>query len=120
MSRPARLDDPDEHYPYKRDHVRSLLAENPSFGPNGPDDNAVQVTDVLSERIADASGAYIDAQARVVEAPTDENRADYRAARDTLIAARQAHRANRVDEQGRPTMGIIGIRSGSVETFKGA
>lgn len=119
QARPPRLDDPEEHYPYRHEHARRLVAENGRFGPNGPDDQSVEVTDVLSAAIVDATAAYVAAQAAFVLSQTSEDRAAYRAARDTLTAARVAHRANRVDDQGRPTIGIIGIRSGAAETFKG-
>lgn len=120
MARPARLDDPLEHYPYKHQHARALVAENPRFGPNGPDDDAVETTDVLTPELVDLTAAYVKAQEVYVEQRTAGNLAAYRAARDELTEGRRRHRANRVDDQGRPTVGIIGIRAGDVATFKGA
>jgi hypothetical protein len=119
QSRPARLDDPDEHYPYKHEHVRRLVTENKRFGPNGPGDDSVETTDVLSPAIVEATAAYVAAQATFVASQSSEDRAAYRARRDELTAARRAHRVNRLDDQGRPVHAIIGIRSGVAETFKG-
>lgn len=119
QARPARLDDPDDHYPYKHEHARRLLDEGERFGPNGPDDRSVEITDVLTPTIVDATAAYVAAQEAFVASQTPEDRTAYRAARDALTAARREHRANRVDDQGRPVHGIIGIRSGVAETFKG-
>jgi hypothetical protein len=98
----ARLNDPDEHFPYKHDVVTELLGDpDAPMGPGvpegaeGADDDSRTVADYMSQGIADASAAYIDAQAAWLENPTDENAGDYRAARDELVAARLDHRLNR-------------------------
>jgi len=98
---PARLDDPGEHFPYKYDVVLALLAEQPPMGPGIPDrldgaaDTSREVTDYMSEGIAEASRDYIDAQAAWLADPTEQTRSGYEAARDRLVAARLDHRHNR-------------------------
>lgn len=97
----ARLDDPDEHFPYKHDVVTDLLDEQAPMGPgipgrvDGATDQSFTVDDYISRGIADASRDYIDAQAAWLGDPSDENRAAYEAARDRLVAARLDHRENR-------------------------
>lgn len=110
MATPDRLRDPDEHYPYKHEHVRELIAENPPAGPDGPDDDRVRVEDYISPEIADATRDYIDAQAAYLEDPGDATRAEYEQAKQGLQAARQAHRANRT--AGPTVVGIRARRSG--------
>lgn len=105
LTRRARLEDPDEHYPYKHDEVSALIEENPPAGPEGPDDDRVRVRDLISQPIADASRDYIAAQAAYLESPDEETKADYDAAAQTLVQARQAHRANRGEG-----MAVIGFR----------
>lgn len=91
-----RINDPDGHYPYKITAVLDLIEQNPPAGPSGPDDARAEVRDFTSVAIAEASAAYVNAQARYVENPADpEFKSIYQTARDTLIAARQRHRANR-------------------------
>jgi hypothetical protein len=102
----GRLVDPDEHYPYKHADVSALVEENPPAGPDGPDDDRVRIRDLMSQDIADASRDYIDAQAAYLRDPGDATRGAYHDARDRLITARQAHRANR--------------RSAAVIGFRGA
>lgn len=105
LLRQGRLNDPNEHFPYKHDEVSRLIAENPPAGPEGPDDDRVRVEDFITQDIADATRDYIDAQAAYLEDPGDATRADYHRARDELTAARQAHRVNR------PAPTIVGIRA---------
>jgi hypothetical protein len=99
-----RLNDPGEHYPYKHETVLNLIADNPAMGPDGPDDDRVRAEDFIDEAIADASKAYIDAQAAYLTDPG--TRDAYEQAKQDLVAARQAHRANRGDG---PT--VVGIRA---------
>lgn len=101
-----RLDDPDEHYPYKHAHVSALIEENPAHGPDGPDDDRVRVEDFISQRIADATRDYIDAQAAYLTDPGDGTRSDYEHAKQALAEARAEHRANR---PAGPT--IVGVRA---------
>jgi hypothetical protein len=97
----TRLDDPDEHFPYKRDAVRQLLDEDPPMGPgvpggqDGTQDRSRTVSDYITPDIADATADYIDAQAAYLADVSDENRQAYDAARDRLQAARLDHRQNR-------------------------
>lgn len=97
----ARLEDPDEHFPYKTAAVLGLIEEDPPMGPgmpgrvDGADDRSREVGDYITEDIALASEAYIDAQAAYLADPTDTNRQAYDAARDQLVAARLDHRQNR-------------------------
>lgn len=100
----ARLDDPDEHYPYKHEEVSALIAENPPAGPNGPEDDRLRIRDMISQPIADASRDYIDAQAAYLADPSEETKAAYDVARDVLVEARRRHRA---DREG---MAVIGFR----------
>lgn len=105
----ARLADPDEHFPYKHDHVRALVADNPPMGPDGPSDNRVTVADVMTVRIADASNAYIEAQAAYLTDPGPATKSALDAATDDLVAARRNHRRNRVDADGKPTGAILAV-----------
>lgn len=93
----ARLADPDEHYPYRHDHVSALIAENGPAGPEGPDDDRATVGDFINQDIADASKTYIEAQAEYLKAPTDVTDGIYRQATEALVAARQRHRRLRVN-----------------------
>jgi hypothetical protein len=104
----ARLRDPDEHFPYKADVVADLIEVNAPMGPGGPDDDRVKAEDVMSRRIAEASEAYIAAQAAHLDTPTDGSRSAYEAAKDDLVAARKTHRRNRVDAEGKPVGAVIG------------
>lgn len=100
-----RLNDPGEHFPYKHETVTALVAENPPMGPDGPDDDRLRAEDYISPAIADATKAYIDAQAAYLSDPGDGTRAAYHGARDQLQAARAAHRKHRI------TMNVVGIRA---------
>jgi hypothetical protein len=97
----ARLADPGEHFPYKRDVVTALLADNPPMGPgmpgrvDGAADRTREAADYMSEGIAAASDVYIAAQAAYLADPCDDNKAAYDTARDRLQAARLDHRASR-------------------------
>lgn len=90
-----RVNDPGEHFPYKRATVVALLEADAPAGPEGPDDKRARVSDYTSRRIADASDAYVRAQATVLQGGDEPALAAYRAARDDLVAARAEHRANR-------------------------
>lgn len=102
---PPDLHDPAGHFPYKADVARALVDENPPAGPDGPDDDRARVEDFLSHDIVDATDAYVTAQADWLR---DQGEATYevmRQAADDLVAARQAHRANRA------AMTVVGIRA---------
>lgn len=101
----TRLNNVDEHYPYKGDAARALLDENPPAGPAGANDARLTASDFISHPIIDASEAYVEAQAAHVANPGDvDAQAAYAAAAEELIAARQRHRANRT------SMAIIGFK----------
>lgn len=101
-----RLADPAEHFPYKHQAVLELVGENPPMGPSGPGDDQARAEDFMSRGIADASRNMIDAQAALLADPTEGNRGSYEQAKVALVAARQAHRANR------PAAGnVVGIRA---------
>jgi hypothetical protein len=108
----ARLADPNDHFPYKKADARAAIAADMSPDPRNKD---IDVTgeDVMSDRIADASAAYVDAQAAMLADPNPSNVAAYERARDELIAARREHRAGRVGPDGNPANGgaIIGTTS---------
>lgn len=97
----ARLADPEEHFPYKRQAVDDLLNRATPMGPGSPNgdpgdnDRSRTVADYITADIANATGEYVKAQAAYLEDPSDDNRAEYDAARDRLQAARLDHRANR-------------------------
>lgn len=92
MLRAGKLADPDEHFPYKHEQVSELIAENPPAGRRGPDDDSVRISDFISQDIADASKAYIDAQAAYLADPTRANRRRYEVEKELLVAARRTHR----------------------------
>jgi hypothetical protein len=100
-----RLNDPGEHYPYKHEQVTALLADNPPMGPDGPDDDRLRAEDYTSPDIADATKAYIEAQAAYLADPGDGTRAAYDGARDRLQAARAEHRKYRT------ALNVVGIRA---------
>lgn len=102
----ARLADPGEHYPYRHADVAALVEQNPPMGPEGPDDGRARAEDYMTQAVADASRDMIEAQAKVLGDPSESSREWYERAKETLVAARQAHRANR------PVAGnVIGIRA---------
>lgn len=107
MVRAERLNDPDEerHFNYPLAETLALLDEDPPAGPDGEDDDRVRISDYLSHDIAEATAAYAAAQADYLSDPGDGTKAAYTAARDALVAARQAHRANR------GSMNVVGIRA---------
>ncbi len=106
LLRAGRLADEGEHFPYKHDDVTALVEENPPMGPDGPDDDRLRAEDFMSQDIADASAAYIEAQRVYLEDPGDGTKAAYDAAKRVLADARAAHRVNRGDQ-----MNIVGIRA---------
>jgi hypothetical protein len=106
----VRLADPGEHFPYKHEHVLALIDENPPMGPDGPDDDRLRVEDFISREIADATNAYVEAQAAYLADAGDGTRAAYSAAKEALVAARRAHRVNR--PAGPVVVGIRARRSG--------
>ncbi len=98
----ARLNDPNEHFPYKYDEVLLLLDDGTLMGPGVPgqrdgddDDDSRTIHDYMSYGIAAATRDYIDAQAAWLTDPTADTTAVYEAARDRLVAARLDHRQNR-------------------------
>ena len=107
----ARLADPGEHYPYKASDVAALLKSNPPMGPDGAKDGAARAEDFMSQRIAEASAAYIEAQAAVVANPTPATRSAYEAAKDDLVAARRTHRRARVDADGNAVGAVVASTS---------
>lgn len=106
---PPELDDPDGHFPYKADEARALVEENPPAGPDGPDDDRVRVEDFLSAGIVAATDAYVQAQADHLRDPGEGTQELLDQAAQDLVAARQAHRANR---PAGPT--VVGIRASRV------
>jgi len=114
----ARLADPGEHFPYKIAVATQLLEDNPPMGPDGPDDDSVQAEDFMSQRIADASAAYIAAQAAFLKDPTAANTEAYRAATDDLVAARRTHRRSRVDADGKPVAAFVGITRAATPDYQ--
>ncbi len=98
LIRAGRLADPGEHFPYKREDVAALLAENPPAGPAGKGDDSKRVSDYTSKRIIAATGAYIAAQEAYLQDPGDVTLADYQEKADDLVAARRAHRRRRGGE----------------------
>jgi hypothetical protein len=101
-----RLNDPGEHFPYKHEVASALVADNPAMGPDGPDDDRARAEDFLSPDIVDRTAAYIAAQADYLRDPGDATSEMQAQAAAELVAARQAHRANRP-----ATPVVIGIRS---------
>jgi hypothetical protein len=99
----ARLNDPNEHFPYKRQDVDDLLNRVTPMGPGSPNgdtgeaDTSRTIVDYISADIANATGQYIDAQAAYLEDPSEDTKDEYDAARDRLQAARLDHRASRGD-----------------------
>jgi hypothetical protein len=93
----ARLDDPDDHFPYKLDEGLALDLDAPA-GPNGPDDDSLTVRDFITHDLVRATAKYVEAQATYLADPGDGTKGAYEAARDELVAARQDHRL----EQRRP------------------
>lgn len=97
----ARLADDNDHFPYKIDEVLDLIDTDPPMGPgipgqvDGADDTSRTVADYITPGIAEATDAYIGAQAAYLENPSDDTRQAYDAARDRLVAARLDHRENR-------------------------
>lgn len=104
----ARLDDPDEHFPYKREHIDALIQENPPAGPAGPDDDSTRLRDYISPAIAEASDLFVQAQAAHLIDQSPESRAAYKAAAETLDEARARHRAYRRPGAGVTVVGIRG------------
>jgi hypothetical protein len=99
----ARLADPDDHFPYKIDEVLAVLDADPPMGPgvpggvDGAEDVSRNVGDYMTVDIANASHAHVAAQEAWLASPTAENRSEYEATRDRLVAARLDHRTYRGD-----------------------
>jgi hypothetical protein len=105
----SRLADPGEHFPYKHREVRALLDKNPPAGPRGPKDDSFRTSDFMSDKIADATRDFIDAQSAVLKDVRDPYaRLQYKGATDFLVASRRAHRVGRVREDGSPKLTITG------------
>ncbi len=108
----ARLADPDEHYPYKTADAKSALKRK-DMGPDSATKKDVTGADFLSERIVEASAAYIEAQADWIANPESLGaRSAYDAARDDLVAARRTHRRARVDAAGNPAGAVVAMSTG--------
>jgi hypothetical protein len=99
----ARLADPAEHFPYKREAARRAAEDDTApakvwvWDPRRglvPEDRPT--ADFLPEAVADATEAYVAAQAAYLAAPGAGTKADYEAIRDALVAVRQEHRRGRV------------------------
>ena len=104
----ARLNDSDEHFPYRLADARALMAENPAMGPDGDnDDGTVRAQDYLSDLIVTRSDRMIQAQAAYLASPDDADAlAEFEFHKQLLVEARQAHRANR------PVGGnVVGLRA---------
>jgi hypothetical protein len=112
----ARLRDPGEHFPYKTADSKAALRRK-SMGPDGDGGHDVTGADFISARIIEASEAYIAAQAAFLEDPSRANRSAYAAATDDLVAARRTHRRNRVDANGQPVGGVVGLTDASRPTY---
>lgn len=102
----ARLADEGEHFPYKTSDAKAALKRK-AMGPDGS--SGVTGADYLSARIVEASEAYVAAQAAYLADPTPGNRSAYAVATDDLVAARRTHRRSRVDAQGNPVGGVVGL-----------
>jgi len=105
-----RLNDPNDHFPYKHEEAAALVADNPPMGPDGPEDDAVRAEDFLSSEIVDATAAYVAAQADYLNDPGDGTQALVDQTAAELVAARQAHRVNR--PAGPVVVGIRARRAG--------
>jgi hypothetical protein len=116
----ARLADPDEHFPYKLGAALGVLKKDAPMGPGGPDDKSATASDFMSQRIAETSAAYNEAQADYLKDPSPANRSAYEAAKDDLVAARKTHRRNRVDADGNPTGSVVALtNAGRPEHMRG-
>lgn len=91
----ARLNDPNEHFPYKKADALAVLRDNAPAGPEGPDDDRATARDFISEDIIEATDAYITAQAEWLKDPSETTRANYVSRAALLVEARKAHRSNR-------------------------
>jgi hypothetical protein len=103
----ARLADPGEHFPYKREAARAAIEDDTApakvwvWDPrNGLVPRDRPTADFLPEAVADATEAYVTAQAAYLADPGAGTKTGYEAARDALVAARQVHR------RGRATHGV--------------
>jgi hypothetical protein len=103
----ARLADPDEHFPYRLGEALAAADGDTLMGPGGPEDDRATGADFMTERIARATGDYIDAQEDYLGEPSRANRERYEQAKDDLTAARKAHRRSRLDADGRPIGAIV-------------
>lgn len=101
-----RLNDPDGHFPYKLDAALGAIRANAPAGPEGADDDRANVRDYLSEDIAYASEALVKAQAEFLQNGNEDNRVKYTQAKEALVEARRAHRANRD-----ATPNVVAVRS---------
>jgi len=87
----ARLDDPEEHFPYRRDDALAALREGPEPGTNNHPQHWY-----TSEQIIEATAAYVAAQQAHLEDITDDaKREAYRNAASDLDIARGLHRSGR-------------------------
>lgn len=102
---PPEVTDPAGHFPYKYAAAMDLADANPPMGPDGPDDDRVRAEDFLTTELVDATGAYIAAQADYYGHPGEDALDLMNEAAAALVAARQAHRANRTG------LTVVGVRA---------
>lgn len=102
---PPEVADPAGHFPYKADVAHALVADNPPMGPDGDADDRVRAEDFLTAELVDATDAYVRAQEDYYRDPGEGTLDLMNQAAEDLVAARQAHRANRVG------MNVVGIRA---------
>lgn len=104
LLRKARLADPGEHFPYRREAAQDAIDDDApltvwAWDPRrGLAPTLASTAEVLTEALADATGAFIAAQEAYLRDPGTE--AAYRDAQDALVAARRAHREHRGDRHG--------------------
>lgn len=103
----SRLADPDEHFPYKDADAKAALKRK-NMGPDAGEKEDVTGADFLSQRIVEASSAFIAAQEAYLREPTAASHSAMEAAQDDLIAARRTHRRGRVDADGNPVANVVG------------
>lgn len=97
-----RLADPLSHFPYKVDDARAAAARTARREAVSAELASPEIEAQLQEALqafaddeVDATAAYVAAQEAYLRAPSDETRADERAAADTLAIARAARREAR-------------------------
>lgn len=107
--KPAAIDDPNGHFPYKADAAREALATPPD-----PDSNNHPEAWYTSERIIAASEKYVKAQADYLTNPGDGTHELMDQAAHDLVAARKAHREDRTGvgvQSGHPVEVLFALRN---------